>query len=174
MSFIGEQLLGGVRLLTTSAVFYFTAPVLLGVAAIPAALRTYQLLSGNDNGWLELVVEALRVGLVAAMIVVGRAGTGSSGRPWTWLGKDIVHAYRTGWVGILIQLAVVTAIILGFNAVFESLVTAESARGMLTALQWDTSRAEATALAITFAVKNFVVIPLYLVAMLVASGVIRR
>jgi type IV secretory pathway VirB6-like protein len=165
MSYLVEHILGGVRLLATSAVFYVTAPMLLALAVLPAALRSYQLFSRNDNGWLELLVELLRVVLLVAMVMIGRHWAG-----WSDLLSDISRAYREGWVGIVIELAVVTIVVLLFNAAFDAVVTARSLR----AVNVNPDVAARTADAVIFAVKNVVVIPLYLTAMLVASGVIVR
>jgi hypothetical protein len=173
VTFIWEHVLGGFRLLGTSTAFYFTSPLVLAVAVVPAAVRSYQLFSGDDNGWLELLVETLRVGLVAVMVATARQAVGAGASPWAALGSDVVRAYRTGFWGIVIQLTVVTLVVLAFNAVFESLVTTSAVGDVLDALHWDASVARETTLAITFAVKNFLVIPLYIAAMLIASGVIR-
>jgi hypothetical protein len=67
VTFLLSHLTGGLRLLSASAVAYFTSALLLGIAVVPAALRSYQLFTGTGNGWLELLVELLRAVLIIAM-----------------------------------------------------------------------------------------------------------
>ena len=171
MSWLFGELAGGFRLVGSAFVAYFGSAILVAIALVPAALRTLQLFTRNDNGWLEMVVELLRVVLVVAMIAVGRNWSAPDifgGARWAAVGHDIAHAWRGGWVGILIQLTVVTALILIFNAVFEFAVTVEQLTTLLTALNLDPAYAGRTNDAVIFAVNNFIVIPVYLMAMLQA------
>ena len=126
MTYLLSQLSGGFRLTGSAAAAYFGSAILVGLALIPAALRAYQLFTRNDNGWLELVVELLRAALIATMIIRGRYWNAADifrGARWAEVGHDTSDGWRAGWPGILIQLAVVTALILAFNAIFESVVT---------------------------------------------------
>ncbi|MBO3083728.1 hypothetical protein [Cellulomonas fengjieae] len=81
---------------------------------------------------------------------------------------DVARAYRAGWFGILVQLGVVTLAALAVGAV----VTESSVRDVLGALGADSVPARRAADAVTFAVKNVVVIPVYLAALLIASGAV--
>lgn len=174
MSWVWAQVLGGLRLVAEAAMFYVTAPIVLAVAAVPAAIRTYQLFSGNDDGWLELLVETLRIVLIAVLVAVGRAGVDAAGSPWVGLWKDVAHAYRSGWSSILVQLTVVTVVVVTFNVGVDSLVSTTAVRDVLGAFHLAAGYAEQAAVAAIFAVKNFVVIPIYLVSLLMASEAIRR
>ncbi|MBN9604985.1 MAG: hypothetical protein J0G30_00025 [Actinomycetales bacterium] len=177
MTFLLDNLLGGVRLLGASAAFVFTAPVLIALLLVPAAIRTYQLFRLDDSGWLEVVVEGLRVVLVVAMVLVGRGSPVSAlftAGWWGEVGRGIATAWRADWGGILVRLAVVTAIVLLFNAAVEALVTADRLAALPGPWRTDPAQADALRRAATFAVKNAVVIPVYLAAMLGASGVLGR
>ncbi|WP_127501637.1 hypothetical protein [Actinoplanes solisilvae] len=146
-------LVGGLRLLGTSAAAYFTSPLLLAIALVPAALRSFQMHSRNETGWLELPVEISRVVLITAMIALGRGWKLSSladGNEWRQVGDDIAAAFRTEWFAIAVRMTVVTLLVLAFNAAVDS-----SARALL-------SEPDAA----IFAVKNFVVIPLFLMVIL--------
>ncbi|MBO3083729.1 hypothetical protein [Cellulomonas fengjieae] len=79
MTGVLHHVCAGVVLLGSAATLYVTAPLLLGLAIVPAGLRSYQLYSGDTNGWLELLVELLRVALVVAMVAVGRRWRGVAG-----------------------------------------------------------------------------------------------
>ncbi len=72
MIFLLEQLLGALRLIGSSATAYITSISLLIIAVVPSAVRSYQLFSRNDNVWLEILVEVVRVALFGAMVLVGR------------------------------------------------------------------------------------------------------
>ena len=157
-----------------AAAFYVTTPIVLVAAAVPAVIRTYQLFSGNGSGWLELLVEALRVVLVAVMISAGRAGVGVTGSAWVGLRRDVVHGYRAGWLSILVQLIVVTVVAMTFNFIVESFIIPAAARGVVITLPITATYGDQIALATTFAVKNFVVIPIYLASILMASKAIHR
>ena len=65
-----------------------------------------------------------------------------------------------------LQLTVVTALILIFNTAFEYAVTVDRTTTLLTALNFDPAYAHRTTDAVTFAVKNLIVIPVYLMAMM--------
>ncbi|XVV16491.1 hypothetical protein ACQP2X_19615 [Actinoplanes sp. CA-131856] len=140
------------RLLGASVVAYFSSPLLLAIALVPAALRAYQLFSRDDNGLLELLVELLRVVLVAAMILVVRgwsvAALADRDR-WRELGDDVTRTVGAGWVPIAVRLAVVLLVVIALNALTAALVG-------------DGPAADAT----LFAVKNFVLIPVFLMAVL--------
>ena len=169
MTHVAPDLVGGLRLVGTSAAAYFTSVVLVALAVVPTALRSYQLFSRDDNGALEALVGLLRVVLVVAMIAAGRGWDVTSlvtRHEWRRLGGDIGRAVRTGWPSILIQLAVVTLVVLAFNAALEAVVDDRSVRSLLVAARLDPAPAGRAAAAVLFAVKNFVVIPLYVMAML--------
>ena len=147
---------GGLRLIATAATVYVTHGLLVALAVVPAGLRSYQLFHRDGNAWLELLVGLQRVVLVAAMIAIvrGWATPLAAGAEWRRLGSDISHALRTGWAPIMIRLTVVTLVALAFGAAVEAVLD----------LGWAPSRQAADA--IVFAVKNAVVIPVYLMAIL--------
>jgi hypothetical protein len=125
VTFLSAHLTGGLRLLSASVVAFFTSALLLGIAVVPAALRSYQLFTGAGNGWLELLVELLRAALIIAMIAVGRGWNAASlfaGDRWRCVGGDIAHAVRTGWPAILIELTVVTLVALTVSVVVATVV----------------------------------------------------
>ncbi len=68
----------------------------------------------------------------------------------------------------------VTAIIVGFDALIAVVVNEHNMSTVLTALRLDVGLAPRLGDAVTFAVKNFVVIPLYVMAMFQAAGVVPR
>ena len=70
------------------------------------------------------------------------------------LWSDVVRTYRSGWPSIIVQLAVVTIVIVLFNAVVELLITTGSTLNALTAVGLDVLYAKQTALAATFAVEE--------------------
>ncbi|XVU29399.1 hypothetical protein ACQPZJ_20690 [Actinoplanes sp. CA-054009] len=148
------------RLLATSAAAYFGSLVLMGIALVPAAFRSYQLFSRDDNGLLELLVELLRVVLVAAMIVIGRgwrvADLFHEAR-WREVGDDVSRTVGAGWAPIAIRLAVVLVVVIGLNALTAAVVGEGPAAD-----------------AALFAVKNFVLIPVVLMAVLQGIGVTTR
>jgi len=171
VSFLLTQLIAGLRLTGSASVAYFSSAVLVTLALIPASLRTFQLFTGEDNGWLEILVELLRLVLVATMIMLGRGWKVADllrTIQWAAVGRDIATAWRSGWLGILLQLTVVTAVILFFNAVVEFVVTTPRTTSLLIALGLDPAAAAPTTIAAIFAVKNIVVIPVYLMSMLQA------
>lgn len=175
MSHLAIALVGGVRLTGSAVAVYFGSAVLVALALVPAGLRTFQLFTRNDDGWLEVVVELLRAVLIAVMIGIGRSWSASDffrGVRWAAVGRDLATAWQRGRLSILVQLGVVTVLILIFNAVFEAVVTVDAVTGLLAALRLDTSYSGATTDATVFAVKNFVVIPVYLLAMLQALAII--
>ncbi|MBO0900787.1 hypothetical protein J1G43_12505 [Cellulomonas sp. zg-ZUI22] len=172
MTAVSRHVRGVADLLGSAAALYLTAPLLLGIAVVPAALRSYQLYSGDPDVLLELVVELLRVVLVVAMVVVGRRWRGVAGHPWRQVRADVAHAYRVGWFGILVRLGVVTGAALAVGAGVEAVVTESSVRTVLSALVPDGAPARRVAVAVTFAVKNVVVIPVYVAALLIASGAV--
>ena len=168
------QIADGFRLIGTASVAYFGSVILVGVALVPATLRTVQLFTRNDNGWVEVLVELLRVVLVVAMIAAGRNWSAPDvldGAQWAGVGRDIAHAMRSNWAGTVLQLIVVTALILVFNAVFEYAVTVDRVRTLFTAVTLDLAYAGRTTDAVTFAVKNLIVIPVYLMTMLQALNI---
>ena len=174
MTYFVAQLSDGLRLTGVAVAAYFGSGIFIGLALIPAALRTHQLFARNNNGWLEIVVELFRLALVAAMIILGRNWGASDffrGSRWAEVGSGIADAWRNGWPCILIQLALVTALILAFTAAFEVFVTASHTENLLSAVKLGTDHAEAFTSVVIFAVKNFVVIPVYLIAMLQALGI---
>ena len=165
MTYLSLRLTGGVQLILMSVVTYFTSAVLLGIAVVPAALRSYQLYSKDDNGLLELLVELLRVVLILAMIAIGRRWNATSllaGHEWRRVGEDIGHAVRTGWPAIVLELTLVTLVALAFNVVLAAVVNDRTV-ALFVATHRDSAQA---ADAITFAIKNVVVIPLFLMATL--------
>ena len=169
MSWLLSQLTSGLRLTGAASVAYFGSLILLATALVPATVRTVQLFTRNDNGWLEILVEVLRVVLVVAMIALGRNWSATdvfAGSQWAAVGRDISHAWRGNWAGIPLQLTVVTALILIFNTAFEYAVTVDRTTTLLTALNFDPAYAHRTTDAVTFAVKNLIVIPVYLMAMM--------
>ncbi|WP_250009930.1 hypothetical protein [Actinoplanes sp. M2I2] len=169
MTYLSAHLTGGLRLISTSAAAYFTSAVLLGIAVVPATLRSYQLFTGTGTAWMELLVELLRATLIIAMIAIGRGWNAPSlfaGNRWRSVGADIAHAVRTGWPAILIELAVVTLVALAVNAVLATLINDGTVRALLDAAHLHAAPAPQTADAITFAIKNLVVIPLYVMATL--------
>ncbi|MDL5352441.1 hypothetical protein [Microbacterium sp. zg-YB36] len=174
MSYLLNQLADGFRLTGAAFAAYFGSAILVAIAVIPASLRTVQLFTRDDNGWLEIVVELLRVVLVVAMIIVGRKWSVRDvfgGARWAEVGRDVAHAWRGGWTAILLQLTVLTALILVFNVGFESVMTTDNVATFLTALDLNPVHAGRTNDAVIFAVKNIVVIPVYLVAMLRALDI---
>ncbi|MFE1664368.1 hypothetical protein [Microbacterium sp. P02] len=171
MSWLLGQLAAGLRVTGAASVAYLGSVILLATALVPATLRTVQLFTRNDNGWLEVVVELLRIVLVVAMIALGRNWSATdvfAGSQWAAVGRDISHAWRSGWAGILLQLTVVTALALILNAAFEYAVTVDRTTTLLAALNVDPAYAHRTTDAVTFAVKNLIVIPVYLMAMMQA------
>lgn len=163
------HLAGGLRLIADSAAAYFTSGLLMALAAVPAVLRSYQLFSRDDNAWPEVLVGLLRVVLITTMIAVGRGWKTTSlfaAPEWRRLGGDVAQAVRTGWVVLMIHLAVVTLVALMLGAALGAVVDDRSVRSLLVAAHLDPAPAQQAADAITFAIKNFVVIPVYLMAML--------
>lgn len=140
MIFLLEQLLGALRLIGSSATAYITSISLLIIAVVPSAVRSYRLFSRNDNVWLEFLVEVVRVALFGAMVLVGR-GWGPQalldGESCKTLGADVATAFQTGWLGILIQLVLVTAIIVGFDALIAVVGNEHNMSTVLTALRLD-------------------------------------
>ncbi|MFF5083166.1 hypothetical protein ACFY36_39495 [Actinoplanes sp. NPDC000266] len=142
------------RLLGASVMAYFGSPLLLGIALVPAVLRAYQLFSRDDNGLLELLVELLRVVLVAAMIAVVRGWSVAAlfdRARWRELGDDVSRAVGAGWVPIAIRLAVVLLVVIALSVLTGAVVGEGPAAD-----------------AVLFAVKNFVLIPVLLMAVLLS------
>ena len=169
MTYVSAQLAGGFRLIGASTTAYFTSVVLVGLAVPPSALRAYQLFSRDDNAWLELLAQLLRAALILAIITVARDRDVTSllaGVEWRKLAGDMYRAIHTGWGAILIQVAVVTLVILAFNAALEALLNERSLRSLLITTRQGPASAQQAADAVIFFVKNVVVIPIYVMAIL--------
>ncbi len=145
------------------------APVILALAAVPAAQRVVAALHPDDlrmYAWpVELLVAALRLGTVAAVVWLGwredarvrRTGLDTAGEATAAVGDYV----REDWPRVVVAIAVAALVLLALATLAGPGVQAVAA-----AVGTDARVADAW----TFALRNLVVIPVFYV---VVYGLVR-
>jgi hypothetical protein len=163
------------KLIGWAAAFYVGSPLLIGIAVVPTTLRAYQLYSRNFSIAIEVVVELVRVGLFLAIVAVGRQiplGSLMSGKTWEAMARDVAPSPKTDWGAVLLRLAAVLLVVMLFNRTTERALSPSAVATVLDRTGMETAKAPETRDAILFVVKNFVVIPLWVICIFRVLGVI--
>ena len=169
---IKTVLLSGISLFGWSAAFYVSHLSLVLLSTLPAAVRTYQIYHGNTPFALEVLVEMLRLVLVAAMIYCGsgRSGPLIAAETWRTIWKSAfartAEIAKEQWVKAAVKYAVVIALMLVFNKCVDFVFTANNARAVMDGLSIGGLDAAPAAQAGKYFVKNIFVIPVTLVSVL--------
>jgi len=162
------QLLMPWQLISWSTAFYFSHPMLIAVAVVPAFIRAVQML--DDKYLSSMPVEALvgisRVVLVFAIIGVGKSGGLVGMLSGQILAESFYQAsqYTKGyWREIILQL-ILFAVVFGLinlliAYVAKSMISRDSHSDLKTAGNRSSRRAKA----VLFVIKNVLVIPIGLI-----------
>lgn len=169
LSHLFSQIGPAIRALGWSAGFYCSHALLPLLATLPALLRSYQLYSRSFAPALEVVVALARVAVFLAIVAVGRGislGSTVSRATWEGIVEEVAASSQGRWGVIAAQVATVLTLVLLFNRVTEQAVSAPAVAALLEERGLDPAGAPRARDAALFAVKNILVIPLWVICLL--------